>query len=142
VEHGASRGDDNQRGGSAKKKITEADQTSADDADASSQAPSRVHIFKGKSLPGASSKSGDEPLQCSSFRANTRIHLGHGAVQGAIPIGIQTFILGLRDELKCLTDRVGKGKKALYEAAMKAEDLEAVMEALRRTRNNISKRRK
>jgi hypothetical protein len=62
----ASRGDENERGRSAKKENTAG--TTADDAVVSSQPPSRIHIFKGKPLPDVSSKSDGEQTQRSSFQ--------------------------------------------------------------------------
>lgn len=123
--------EDNQRGKGSKS----SDQAIADDADASSsQAPSRVHIFKdkGKSSQARPSKSGDEPLQCSSFGASRLIGLdsargvGHGRT--AILPGVKLAIIELQEELMQLGCKIQKGKEALYEAAMRAEDLEAVIE--------------
>lgn len=142
MEKGPSKEDDNQRGKSEKEKISGSDQTSADDADVSTEAPSRVHIFKDKTSPDASSKSDSEELQCSSFRANTLIHSANGTGRAAIFVGFQPPIISLRDELTRLKHGIEKGKKALYEAAMKAEDLEAVLQALQRTSHSISQRRR
>lgn len=136
-----SREDDNQRGKSAKKKISTGEKASADDTDVSSKAPSRVHIFKDKPPHGASSKSDDGQLQCSSFNSHPWIHSAHGSGQAAISIRIQPAIIGFKVEMALFKDLIGKGKKALYQAATKAEDLGAIMQALRRTRHKIFKRR-
>jgi hypothetical protein len=55
--------ENNQRGKSANKGVKSAEPSSAEDLDVSSQAPSRVHIFRGKSPPSGQSKSPGEPLR-------------------------------------------------------------------------------
>lgn len=141
MEKGTSKGDDNLRSKSAKKKKN-ADQPSADDLALPSEVSGRIHIFKGKPLPGASPKPDGQPLRCSSFRTKTPAHSVHGLVQSAKLAVVQPPILTLRDELTRLKKGIQTRTKVLYDAAMKAEDLEAIVQALHRTCHRISQRRK
>jgi len=120
-------------------------QSSAEDAEESSKAPSRVHIFKDKSPAAIPSKSDSEPLKCSLVRGNRPIGFGseHDAGDVAmISAGVQMPTFDFMDEFIRLKDQIQIGKKALYDAAMRAEDLDAMIQGLRRTRARIFRRGK
>ena len=137
-----SKGEDSQRSGSEKKATGTDNKKSADDAAASSKAPSRVHIFKDKPAPGASSKPGGDKLQRSSFSANRAIHSAQGTAQAVSFVRIQLSIVSFKDDLMRLKQGIEKGTMAIHAAAMKAEDLGGFLQTLRRTRYSISKRPK
>ncbi len=139
---GTSKGDDNQRGKAAEKKPVSSDQSRVDEADvSSSKAPSRVHIFTNKSPRRNSSEPDDEKLQCSSVKANRPEVSPHRDTRASTFVEVRSPVVGFKDELVRLGHQIEKGKKALYEAAMKLEDLDAIMQGLRRTREGISKKR-
>lgn len=115
---------------------------SADDLDASTRPPKRVHLFTEKSTPpDTPPKSNDEPLECSSFRPNTLIDSAHGADQAADIVGVRPPTITFKEKLVRFKSQMEKGKKAMYDAAMKAEDLEGMIQGLRRTRERIAQRR-
>jgi hypothetical protein len=61
----------------------------------------------------------------------------HRAVQAAIFSGVQPPMLALTDEAAILKERMEQAKKALYDAHIKAEDLEGVIQTIRRTGESI-----
>jgi hypothetical protein len=124
------------------KKETATDQSVENDEDVSSKPPSRVHIFKHKPGPDDSSKSVGRRLQFSSFRMNRPFVLPYRPFRPAMFSAVLPHpLISLTGEIARLRFRIEKGKKALYEAAMKAEDLEAIVQGLKRTRDSISKKR-
>jgi hypothetical protein len=133
---------ENQRGKDASAKSETSDQSSVDDTDALSQAPSRVHIFKDKAPSASPSKSGDEPLKCSSLSANRLTGPQYGAGDAVIGVGVRVPKIDFVGEWIRLQCQIQIGKKALYDAAMKAEDLDAMIQGLRRTRARIFQKRK
>lgn len=136
----ASEQEDDQRGKIAKKKTKSTALPGTDDGEDSSRAPSRVHIFKGKSPPDGPSKSngGNEPLRFSSPGVNQPI----GSARTATFAGVQPPIVDFSENLVWFNQQIQRGKKAIYDAAMKAEHLEAIMQGLQRTRERIFKKRK
>jgi hypothetical protein len=136
----SSEGKQNQRG-KAKSKPTDTD---ADSGDSSSQAPSRVHIFKSKPPRGDSSASADKTLRCSSLLPD-RLHgldlrhaTGYAATSEA---GVASHGILLHDQLFSLRSRIEAGKKALHDFVMKAEDLEAILQGVQDTWHAITNRR-
>lgn len=66
----------------------------------------------------------------------------HRAVQAAIFTGVQPPMLALTDEATMLKQRMEQAKKALYEAQIKSEDLEGIIQTIRRTTEAISQKRR
>lgn len=133
----SSEGKQNQRG-KAKTERTDAD---ADSGDVSSQAPSRVHIFKSKPPRGDSSASADKTLRCSSLLPH-RLHVldlrhstGHAVAAGA---GVATHGILLNDQLFSISSRIEAGKKVLQNVAA---DLEAILQGFEDTWHAITNRR-
>lgn len=65
----------------------------------------------------------------------------HRAVQAAVFTGIQPPLADPADDPTILRQRIERAKKALHEVALKAEDLEAIMQATRQTSQSISQKR-
>ena len=57
----------------------------------------------------------------------------HRAVQAAIFTGVQPPMLAVTDEAMDFTERMEKARKALYEAQIKAEDLEGIIKTVGET---------
>lgn len=140
---GNSKGGENQRDRSAPKKNTAADQTREGDDDVPSQPPSRVHIFTRKPPRTGSSATDDKPLQCSLFETKGLFAPSNCQAQTIIFPGVPSpAVVVIKDELERLIRQIDSGRKSLYDAAMKAEDLEAIMQGLRRTRDRVFKNRR
>ncbi|HEY1787586.1 MAG TPA: hypothetical protein VGJ73_05495 [Verrucomicrobiae bacterium] len=131
--------DDDQRSKPAKKKSS--DQAMPEDSDVSLKPPTRVHIFPKKSRPGGSSKPDNKKLQCSFLGTNTR----NGSLlltdRTVIMAAVQPPVIKIGRKFAIFMQRIEQGKKSLHEAAMKAEDLEALLQGLRRTRARLAENR-
>lgn len=135
--------EEDQREKSATQGVKSAGQSSADEEDVSCQAPSRVHIFKGKPSTAGPAKSGDERLKFSPMGTNIPIAPPCRTGQAALAVRpIQPPAIHLMEDLARLRQRIEKGKRTVYEAAMKIEDLEALIQGLQRTGERIFQRRK
>lgn len=66
----------------------------------------------------------------------------HRAVQAAIYTGVQPPMIALTDESAILKERMAQAKKALYEAQIKTEDLEGIIQTIQRTGQSISQKPK
>lgn len=92
--------------------------------------------------PGDSSDSDDESLQRSSLRSRRPARSARARADAAVLVADPPPVINFGEQLARLKHQIQRGKKTLYEAAIKAEDLEAVIQGLRRTRERISKKRK
>jgi len=133
------RGNDSQSGKPAKEKVNSAEQSDFDDSEVCIKPPSRVHIFTNKPPQSGSSKSSREPLKCSSLRTDRPVEPEHRA-PADIFVELRHSV-GFKEGLVRLGRQIEKSKHALYEAAMKAEDLEAILQGLQRTCDSIFARR-
>lgn len=133
--------DDLQSDKSAKEKVVPADQPAAPEDDVSTKPPKRVHLFTEKPRPDDSTKSRGNKLQYSLYRTNGLIGSPGQISQPAISAAVRPPIIAFKEELIHLRERIEQGKKALYEVALKAEDLEAMMQGLRQTRDRIGEKR-
>jgi hypothetical protein len=65
----------------------------------------------------------------------------HRAVQAALFSGIQSPMYVLANDPALLGKRIESAKRALHDAQIKAEDLEAIMHTVRQTAASVSQRR-
>lgn len=72
---------------------------------------------------------------------NQWIDSPHRAIQAAIFVGAQPTIGEMVNNLELLQKRIEAAKKALYEAEIKAEDLDAIIQASERGQEQRLKRR-
>lgn len=136
------RGANEGRGKAAKEEDSAADEPGGEDVDVSLKVPSRVHIFIGKNRPIASPKSGNKPLRRSLFGTTPRIYSRQGAAQSGVCGVMKPPAVSFNDEVMRIGCRIEKCKKILCAAAMKAEDVGALIQGLRRTYDRISKKRR
>lgn len=66
----------------------------------------------------------------------------HRAVQAAIFTGVQPAMLALTDEAAVLKQQMEKAKKALYDAQIKTEDLEGIIQSIQQSGESISRKRR
>lgn len=101
----------------------------------------RFHLFPGKKPSTSPSKSDGDRMQCSSFVPDVPVDPARPAGRVEIVVSVRRPSTNFRQELTRFIGQLEKGKKALYDAAMKAEDLEAMLQGLRNTRARIAKKR-
>lgn len=65
----------------------------------------------------------------------------HRAVQAALYSGIQSPIFALAKDPTILRQRIESAQKALHDAQIKAEDLEAIMQTTRQTFESVRQKR-
>jgi hypothetical protein len=66
----------------------------------------------------------------------------HRAVQAAVFTGVQRPMLALTDEATILRQRMEQAKRALRDAQIKAEDLEAMVQTAKQTGQSISQKQR